>query len=178
MKSSEEIKDLAYLRLSEAEILCEAQKYDGAFYLAGYSVELMLKAKICEHWGIPNLFAETNDALVTFNLGNSCTITDSVLKSNLSKVATTALRKAVKTHNITQLFIFSGLKDKFRVAKSSSIKFMLADALLFESSGRCQWSEQVRYQFNTQDAFTVQNLLNVLQDDNNERGLLQWIAQA
>ena len=157
MKSSDEIKQLAYERLEEAKILCAAGKYDGAFYLAGYSIELMLKAKICETWGIPNLFDETYKA-------HSYGIAD--------------IRKAVKTHDITVLFIFSGLKSKFKIAKSGNIKFMLADALLFENSGRCQWSEQVRYQFNTQDAFTVQNLLNVLHDNNEERGLLQWIEQA
>jgi HEPN domain-containing protein len=41
MNSSQEIKQLANLRLAEARILLEAGKYDGAFYLAGYSVELI-----------------------------------------------------------------------------------------------------------------------------------------
>ncbi|MDP3007736.1 MAG: HEPN domain-containing protein [Methylococcales bacterium] len=45
MKTAQEIKDIALERLQEAAILCDNGKYDGAFYLAGYSVELMLKAK-------------------------------------------------------------------------------------------------------------------------------------
>lgn len=58
MKTIAEIKQLSKLRLEEAEILCIAGKYDGAFYLAGYSVELMLKAKICENFDMDNLFDE------------------------------------------------------------------------------------------------------------------------
>lgn len=60
MTNPEEIKKLAFQRLKEAEILYKNEMYDGAFYLAGYSVELILKAKICERLGIPNLFDETN----------------------------------------------------------------------------------------------------------------------
>ena len=55
-----EIKQLAWQRLEEAKILSSNNMCDGAFYLAGYSVELMLKAKICERLGIPNLFAESD----------------------------------------------------------------------------------------------------------------------
>lgn len=56
MKTVAHIKELAKTRLEEAKILCAAGKYDGAFYLAGYSVELMLKAKICEHFDIDDLY--------------------------------------------------------------------------------------------------------------------------
>ena len=42
------IRALAALRLAEATVLIQAGKPDGAFYLAGYSVELALKAKIAE----------------------------------------------------------------------------------------------------------------------------------
>ena len=33
---------------------------DGAFYLAGYSIELILKAKIYDRFGASNLFDEKN----------------------------------------------------------------------------------------------------------------------
>jgi HEPN domain-containing protein len=42
-----ELKALAELRLEEAEALFEAGCYNGAVYLAGYVVELALKARIC-----------------------------------------------------------------------------------------------------------------------------------
>jgi HEPN domain-containing protein len=152
MKNPEEIKKLAYERLEEAQILCDAGKYNGAFYLAGYSIELMLKAKICENWGVPKLFDEQYKI------------------HGISKI-----RDTIKIHDIAVLLIFSGLKTKFEIAKSTNISLALANALLFESSGRCQWSEQVRYQSNSKDAREVQNLLELLEDDNDNRGLLQWI---
>jgi hypothetical protein len=36
MKLAEQIKNLAYERLEEAVILCDNEKFNGAFYLAGY----------------------------------------------------------------------------------------------------------------------------------------------
>ena len=94
MTNPQEIKSLAKQRLKEAEILYENGMFDGAFYLAGYSVELTLKAKICEKLGIPNLFDETN------------------LDTNSIK-GIGEIRKTLKTHNLFTLLIFSGLKVKF-----------------------------------------------------------------
>lgn len=47
MATSQQLKDLAHLRLREAEALLAAGLYDGAKYLSGYVVELALKARIC-----------------------------------------------------------------------------------------------------------------------------------
>ena len=47
MATYQQLKDLALLRLREAEALFEAGLYDGAKYLSGYVVELALKARIC-----------------------------------------------------------------------------------------------------------------------------------
>jgi HEPN domain-containing protein len=41
------LQDLARLRLKEANALFDAGLYDGCVYLAGYAVELALKARIC-----------------------------------------------------------------------------------------------------------------------------------
>ncbi|MGO9315536.1 MAG: HEPN domain-containing protein [Syntrophobacteraceae bacterium] len=41
------LKELAKSRLKEAKVLCDCGLYDGAHYLAGYVVELALKARIC-----------------------------------------------------------------------------------------------------------------------------------
>ena len=79
MKNSDEIKELARLRLKEAVILCKAHKYDGAFYLAGYSIELMLKARICKHFQVEDLFN-----------GKNCKI------SGVGEI-----KKAVQTHDIS-----------------------------------------------------------------------------
>jgi len=47
MATRNELKELALLRLSEAETLFAAGLYDGAGYLCGYVLELALKARIC-----------------------------------------------------------------------------------------------------------------------------------
>ncbi len=47
MATRQQLKDLALLRLREAEALFAAALYDGAKYLSGYVVELALKARIC-----------------------------------------------------------------------------------------------------------------------------------
>jgi len=43
----ERLQDLARARLKDAEVLLNAGRCDGGFYLCGYAVELALKARIC-----------------------------------------------------------------------------------------------------------------------------------
>jgi len=52
MPTSDELKELARLRLKEAETLFTAGLYDGAVYLCGYVVEFALKARICRLLGV------------------------------------------------------------------------------------------------------------------------------
>ncbi|MEY4767979.1 MAG: hypothetical protein RL637_618 [Pseudomonadota bacterium] len=157
MKNPTEIKLLAYERLEEAEILCNAGKYDGAFYLAGYSVELMLKAKICEHWGIYNLFDSQCD---------------------IAKIE--YIRKAVQIHDIRLLFIFAGLRMKLQEALFlGNRELMELYGYLIAGTGKhenCLWSEQVRYQaIGSKKPKEVIRLIELLQS---ERGLLKWIEQS
>lgn len=154
MNSAEEIKKLAYLRLSEAEILCANAKYDGAFYLAGYSVELMLKAKICEHFRIDNLFNR-----------EECKI------QGISD-----LRKVVETHDINLLLILSGLESKFRTAQKTNEKLKESYRFFTASTGnKTDWSEQVRYlPINSKTEEDVKEFISLLNDD---EGLLKWIEQ-
>jgi len=59
----EELKKIASLRLKDANSLLKDESYDSAFYFCGYSIELALKAKICEHldWdGYPSTRSEFN----------------------------------------------------------------------------------------------------------------------
>ncbi len=146
-----EIKELAYERLDEAAILYQNNKFDGAFYLAGYSAELMLKAKICERLGIPNLFNETDR-----NLNNIPGIGD--------------IRKAMKTHNLFVLLIFSGLKEKFDEEKSRNRSLFRVSSLLFGN-----WDENSRYKpCGSMQRSDVNDLILSLKDSN---GLLPWIEK-
>jgi HEPN domain-containing protein len=45
--TKKDLQHLSRLRLEEAEALYKARFYDGCVYLAGYAVELALKARIC-----------------------------------------------------------------------------------------------------------------------------------
>lgn len=47
MTTRNQLKELALLRLREAEALYDVRLFDGAKYLAGYVLELALKARIC-----------------------------------------------------------------------------------------------------------------------------------
>jgi len=152
MKTVDEIEVLAKERLEEANILCTNEKYAGAFYLAGYSIELMLKAKICKHFDIDNLFDE------------QCSI-----------YGVSQVRKALKTHDIAVLLIFSGLQSKLEEAKSHSRVLMQTYSRLFEASGHCIWSEQLRYTL--VDTPAPEDILTLMILLGHEEGLLKWIKQ-
>ncbi len=47
----EELQTLSRDRLEDAQALYKAGRYDGAFYICGYAVELGLKRKMCETLG-------------------------------------------------------------------------------------------------------------------------------
>ena len=151
MTNPTEIRNLAKQRLSEAEILCRNGKYDGAFYLAGYSVELTLKAKICERLDIPNLFDETDAG------------TNSIRGIG-------EIRKTLKTHNLFTLLIFSGLKIQFDNDKATNIELAKTNSLLFNA-----WDENSRYKpcGHTSDE-DVKKLIDLLSQSN---GILTWIEQ-
>jgi hypothetical protein len=149
MKTPLDIQKLAWQRLKEAKILYRNKMYDGAFYLAGYSVELMLKAKISENWGIPNLF----------DVDEKNTDTD------ISKI-----RQIVKTHKLTILLVLSGLKVKFDNDKASNKNLFKANSLLLE-----KWSEQVRYSMaGVIKDNEIKDLISLL---DNSKGLLRWIEK-
>ena len=47
MISTKDLRAIARARLRDAQVLLRAKRFDGAFYLCGYAVELALKARIC-----------------------------------------------------------------------------------------------------------------------------------
>jgi HEPN domain-containing protein len=50
--TADDLREMARVRLGDAEVLLAAGRYDGAAYLCGYAVELALKGRICRclHW--------------------------------------------------------------------------------------------------------------------------------
>lgn len=152
MDTLESIEELAWERLEEAKILLDNGKYNGAFYLAGYSVELMLKANICRRLAVPNLF-DTKD------------------ESTNSQSGVNELRKVLKTHNLHFLILLSGLKDKLDNDRAGSKIKMKVNSLLFSN-----WSEQIRYKpCGSIDEGGVKKLVDLLGDSDPEKGFLAWI---
>lgn len=47
MISAKDLRKLARARLQDAQVLFKARRFDGSYYIAGYAVELALKARIC-----------------------------------------------------------------------------------------------------------------------------------
>lgn len=151
MTNPEEIRKLARQRLQEAEILYRNGMADGAFYLAGYSVELTFKARICEKLCVPNLFDETD--------------------ANTNSIRGVGeVRKALKTHNLFILLIFSGLKNRFDADKAVNKDLAKINSMLFNA-----WDENARYKpcgyMQNQD---VEKLISLLSGPN---GMLTWIEQ-
>lgn len=151
MNTIDEIWQLAWQRLNEASILSTSKMYDGAFYLAGYSVELALKARIVQRMGIPNLFADMSH------------------EQNIEGI--NEIRRAVKTHNLFTLLILGGLKEEFDREKARNTTVTQTISLLFGA-----WSESARYKpcgfFSETD---VTRLVSLLKD---ETGLLIWIGKS
>lgn len=138
------------MRLEESKCLAANGFYDGAFYLAGYSIELALKAKICERYNIPNLFSE------------NISVTSDSFKG-LSD-----LRKFLKTHNVNLLLVLVGLNVKFDTDKATNKELANANSLLLNC-----WDENARYKpCGHKDPKDVQKLITLLSSNN---GLLQWI---
>lgn len=89
---------LAQLRLEEAHSLLNGGFPDGAYYLGGYALELALKAVICKHWNVDDLFADNN----TYPK-------DSI--------------RVLKVHDLSRLLLFSGLLENHRTEKSNNLTF-------------------------------------------------------
>lgn len=75
MLTLQQLRGLARTRLTDAEILFNNGRYDGAVYLGGYAIELLLKTRICvrNHWkrfpGSSAEFDSTNERYRTHDLG-------------------------------------------------------------------------------------------------------------
>ena len=94
MNSRVEIKKIALQKLKDAELLYKRGSYDNAYYLAGYVVELALKARICKNIDIDNLFMPNAKYLKLF-----------------------------KTHDFDVLLMYAGLSEKLENEKVLNVDF-------------------------------------------------------
>ncbi|EDN65316.1 conserved hypothetical protein [Beggiatoa sp. PS] len=86
MPTRNELKELAKLRLKEAETLFDAGLYDGAVYVCGYTIEFALKARICK-------LLDTNEY-----------------------PSSGRLKSAYAVHDFEQLLFLSGLQKRISLA--------------------------------------------------------------
>jgi HEPN domain-containing protein len=87
-----DLQELSRLRLREAEALYKAHLYDGCVYLAGYAVELALKARICR-----------------------------VLRVKEYPPVTGDLGRAFKVHSLEHLKVLAGLSRDIDVSKNKEL---------------------------------------------------------
>lgn len=120
MKSQSEIEALAYTKLSDAEYLLAGDRFDSAYYLAGYAIELLLKARVCKTLGIPDFFDFDN--------------TERKKLKNES-----VIMKIYKVHDYVQLLILSGIYTEFNDELEANELFM------FHWSSVVKWNESSRY---------------------------------
>ena len=90
-----ELKNLTQLRLKEAKALCNKRLYDGSCYLAGYCIELALKAAICKRMGTPNFFQTIRPETA----------------------------RAFKIHNLEELVSLAGLRSQFDLQFNTNVLF-------------------------------------------------------
>jgi len=125
LKTVLDIQNLAQKRLDEAKLLLSNDYAEGGFYLAGYSIELMLKARICKHLEIEDFYLKQPEPL----------------------------KKAYFVHNLDQLLTLSGLRKRFEDA-TDPLKGNDA-ALNKNWNKICSWNEGARYDCHVQDKDAV-----------------------
>ncbi len=94
MQCQADIQVLAKNKMHESNCLFANGFYDGAYYLAGYVIELLLKARICKTLGIDNFFV--------FNKAKK------------------ELYKPYKVHDFEELLLLSGIYADFENATNDS----------------------------------------------------------
>ncbi len=120
MQTQSDIEALAYAKLGDAECLLDNDRFDSAYYLAGYAIELLLKARVCKTLGIPDFFDFDNAERK--RLKNESVIT-----------------KPYKVHDYIQLFILSGIYSDFNNELETNETFLL------HWSSVIKWDENSRY---------------------------------
>ena len=164
MDTPDEIRKIAEQRLKEAEILFENDMLDGAFYLAGYSVELTLKAKISERFDVPNLFYAPYD---NDNYENKKQCLEKSSNERLAKTKK-QIRSMVQTHDFDVLMLFCGLHSKYLTFIQSN-QDVYTNIMLVET-----WTTNIRYKkIGSITKEQVEKIILFLKDKN--EGLLQWI---
>lgn len=127
MKSAAHIISLANSKLTVAEFLLQHNYFDEAYYIGGYSLELLLKAKICNTLNITDFF--------DFDNSKSRRLPVSATKKGEKE----NLYKPYKVHDYEQLIILSGLYADFSNQIAADLAFKADWSIV------SKWDENLRY---------------------------------
>lgn len=121
MLSILELEQIAAARLLDGKTLHGAQRYDGAFYISGYAIELTLKARICKtlQW---NGFPDTNKEFERFS---SFRVHDLAVLLKL-----TGRESIVMTHHVAEWSIVASWKPQARYVRIGSVGEHQANSML------------------------------------------------
>jgi HEPN domain-containing protein len=147
MKCQADIQALAEERLKDAECLFNNNRFDAAYYLAGYSVELLLKAKVCKTLGIDDFFDFNNPQ-----------------KTKLAVKNIGEVYKPYKVHDHSQLLIFSGFYIEFQKAIKQDRNLNSHWSIV------CKWNENSRYLSGTTGK-DAQNFITSIKE------IMKWIRR-
>lgn len=108
MLTPADLRTIAHSRLQDAQILFANARYDGAGYICGYAVELILKARICDTLNWPGYPATRNEFtnLLSFKTHNLDVL-----------LSLSGREQAIKKHHFTHWSIVSDWnpEDRYRV---------------------------------------------------------------
>ena len=105
-----ELKELAKTRLQEAKILYDRGLYDGSCYLAGYVLEMALKARICKVLDMAD-YPETGE-----------------------------ISRSFKTHNLLVLLRLAGLQRKLDLAVAANPNLLQSWSLIANWTAEFRYS--------------------------------------
>ncbi len=131
MNNLEVIVSLSDNKISEAECLFINGFYDSVYNMAGYSVELLLKARISKTLNIDNFF----------DFGNR----DKFINED-------SILKPYKVHNYEQLFVLSGIYNEY-------VQILNDAEFFYNWSTIRKWKEDVRY-LSGKNEQTVSDFIN------------------
>ncbi len=147
MKSVADITGLANTKLIVAEFLQSNGFYDEAYYIGGYALELLLKAKICKTLNIADFFDFDNSK----NRRLPVSVSKKSEKENLYK--------PYKVHDYEQLIILSGLYTELSNQIATDLSFKA------DWSIASKWDESLRHSQGVTQADTqifIDSLKNII----------------
>lgn len=100
-----DLKLVAQKRLRDASVLLGKKRYSGAVYLAGYTIELYLKRRICQTWKFSRGFPETE---AEFNAYKQAGKAAARVHLSIPKL------QQIKCHDLNRLLFYSGQEDVIR----------------------------------------------------------------